>query len=80
MSEKKRAGAFDLRNVIAALLGLYGLILLGCYFFLDPGINPDTGQAKNATDNLWASLALLAVAAAFVLWARLKPITIPGED
>lgn len=35
MSEKKRAGAFDLRNVIAALLGLYGLILLGCYFFLD---------------------------------------------
>lgn len=48
MSEKKRAGAFDLRNVIAALLGLYGLILLGCYFFLDPGINPDTGQAKNA--------------------------------
>ena len=42
MSEKKRAGAFDLRNVVAALLGLYGLILLGCYFFLDPGINPDT--------------------------------------
>lgn len=80
MSEKKRAGAFDLRNVIAALLGLYGLILLGCYFFLDPGINPDTGQSKNATDNLWASLALLAVAAAFVLWARLKPITIPGEN
>ena len=63
MSEKKRAGAFDLRNVIAALLGLYGLILLGCYFFLDPGINPDTGQAKNVSDNLWASLALLAVAA-----------------
>lgn len=48
MSEKKRAGAFDLRNVIAALLGLYGLILLGCYFFLDPGINPDTGQAKTS--------------------------------
>ena len=80
MSEKKRAGAFDLRNVIAALLGLYGLILLGCYFFLDPGINPDTGQVKNASDNLWASPALLAVAAAFVLWARLKPITIPGEN
>ncbi|MDK4275063.1 cell wall anchor protein [Corynebacterium accolens] len=80
MSEKKHAGAFDLRNVIGALLGLYGIILIACYFFLDPGVNPDTAMPKEAANNLWAGLAMLAVAALFVLWARLKPIRIPGED
>lgn len=80
MSDKKHAGAFDLRNVIGALLGLYGIILIACYFFLDPGVNPDTAMPKGAANNLWAGLAMLAVAALFVLWARLKPIRIPGED
>lgn len=80
MSDKKHAGAFDLRNVIGALLGLYGIILIACYFFLDPGVNPDTAIPKEAANNLWAGLAMLAVAALFVLWARLKPIRIPGED
>ncbi|WKS69982.1 cell wall anchor protein [Corynebacterium accolens] len=80
MSDKKHAGAFDLRNVIGALLGLYGIILIACYFFLDPGVNPDTAMPKDAANNLWAGLAMLAVAALFVLWARLKPIRIPGED
>ncbi|MGV0418028.1 cell wall anchor protein [Corynebacterium segmentosum] len=80
MSDKKHAGAFDLRNVIGALLGLYGIILIACYFFLDPGVNPDTAMPKEAANNLWAGLAMLAVAAIFVLWARLKPIRIPGED
>lgn len=80
MSDKKHAGAFDLRNVIGALLGLYGIILIACYFFLDPGVNPDTAMPKEAANNLWAGLAMLAVAALFVLWARLKPIRIPGDD
>ncbi|MGV0382051.1 cell wall anchor protein [Corynebacterium segmentosum] len=80
MSDKKHAGAFDLRNVIGALLGLYGIILIACYFFLDPGVNPDTAMPKEASNNLWAGLAMLAVAALFVLWARLKPIRIPGDD
>ena len=80
MSDKKHAGAFDLRNVIGALLGLYGIILIACYFFLDPGVNPDTAMPKEAANNMWAGLAMLAVAALFVLWARLKPIRIPGED
>ena len=80
MSDKKHAGAFDLRNVIGALLGLYGIILIACYFVLDPGVNPDTAMPKEAANNLWAGLAMLAVAALFVLWARLKPIRIPGDD
>ncbi|MBK4138872.1 cell wall anchor protein [Corynebacterium macginleyi] len=80
MSGKKHAGAFDLRNVISALLALYGFILIACYFFLDPGINADTAMPKEATDNLWAGLGMLVVAALFFVWARVKPIRIPGED
>ena len=38
--------AFDLRNVIGALLGLYGIVLIICSFALDPGVNPETGMAK----------------------------------
>ncbi|MGV3161319.1 hypothetical protein ACEE23_09585 [Corynebacterium sp. 32222D000AT] len=69
-------GAFDLRNVIAALLGIYGVVLIGCYFFLDPGIDPETGALKAATDNLWTGLALLATAVVFAAWAKLRPIVV----
>lgn len=80
MSDKKHVGAFDLRNVISALLGLYGFILIACYFFLDPGMNTDTAMPKEAADNLWAGLGMLVVAALFFVWSRLKPIRIPGEE
>ena len=29
--------------------------------------------------NLWAGLALLAVSAAFLVWARLRPIVVPDD-
>lgn len=49
----QHAGAFDLRNVIGALLGIYGIVLVVCSFALDPGVNPDTGLPKESSDNLW---------------------------
>ncbi|MDO5031127.1 hypothetical protein [Corynebacterium sp.] len=75
-SSPQRAGAFDLRNVIGALLGLYGIILLLCSFLLDPGINPENNIPKNSSDNLWAGLAMLAVAAIMMAWAYFKPIVV----
>ncbi|KQB86484.1 hypothetical protein [Corynebacterium lowii] len=68
--------AFDIRNVIGALMGLYGLLLCACFFLLDPGVNPDDATAKSAADNLWTGLALVAVALVFFLWARLSPIQV----
>lgn len=70
------AGAFDIRNVIGGLIGIYGIVLVICSFVVDPGTNPDTGALKSAQDNLWAGLAMLAVGIAFVVWARLRPITV----
>ncbi|MGO1949779.1 MAG: hypothetical protein ACTH1D_09100 [Mycobacteriaceae bacterium] len=75
-TEKHRAGAFDIRTVSAALLGIYGVVLLLVAAFLDPGVNPDTGEAKSMADNVWTGIALLVFAAALVLWARLNPVVV----
>ncbi len=72
----QHAGAFDLRNVIGALLGIYGIVLVVCSFALDPGVNLDTGLPKESSDNLWAGVAMLVVAVAFMLWAKLRPIIV----
>jgi hypothetical protein len=52
MTDKNRhsAGAFDIRNVIAALLGIYGIVLLLCAAFLDPGAEtPTQGQGSRSS-------------------------------
>ncbi|PWW23198.1 hypothetical protein JD79_02367 [Geodermatophilus normandii] len=71
---KHAAGAFDVRNVIAALIGFYGvvLVLMGI-FGNSPAEQEKTGDV-NA--NLWAGLAMLLFAAAFLLWVRLRPIVV----
>lgn len=74
-----KAGAFDIRNVIGGLIGLYALILLISWQLVDPGIDPTTGAAKDAAYNLWTGLALLVVALVFFAWAKIRPIIVPDE-
>lgn len=71
-SEKKTAGAFDIRSVIGALLGVYGVILTLTGLFGDP----ETDKTGGVNANLWAGLALLVVGAGFLLWARLRPTVV----
>ncbi|KRE92831.1 hypothetical protein ASG76_15300 [Nocardioides sp. Soil774] len=70
-----KAGAFDIRNIIGALLGVYGVILTLAGLFADQA--PDKTGDVNA--NLWTGLALVVVAALFLGWARLKPIVVPAD-
>ena len=72
MSTKHAAGAFDIRNVIGGLIGVYGIILtvMGVFDLGDNG----TGDAGA---NLWAGLAMLLVGIVFVTWARLRPVKVP---
>ena len=72
---KKTSGAFDVRNIIGGLLGIYGIILTLMGLFADT--EEDKTGGVNA--NLWAGLALLAVAAAFLVWWRVRPIVVPDD-
>ena len=81
-SEKHAAGAFDVRNVIAALIGFYGVVLVVV------GLIDNGEEALEKTGgfnaNLWVGLGMLVFALSFALWSRLRPIVVPsaktGDD
>src|SRR5918997_3319589 len=76
---KQSAGAFDVRNVIAALIGFYGVVLVLLGLFSDTAADRERTGDVNA--NLWAGLAMLVFAIAFALWSRLRPIAVdPPPD
>ncbi len=72
MSEKKTAGAYDIRNVIGALLSAYGVILLLTAAFGDKA----SSKTGGVNANLWAGLGLLVVGIVFLVWAKLKPVVV----
>ena len=74
--ERHTAGAFDIRNIIGLLMGLYGVILTLAGLFGGAGDDAKTGGV-NA--NLWTGMALVVVGAAFLLWAKAKPIVVPED-
>jgi hypothetical protein len=69
-----KAGAFDVRNVIGALMGFYGIVLIIM------GLVADSAQQRAKTGdlnaNLWAGTVMAVVAAAFVVWSRLRPVIV----
>ena len=71
------AGAFDVRNVIAGLIGFYGVVLT-IYGIVDSGEAHEKTGGVDA--NLWTGLALLVFAAAFALWSWLRPIVVDPKD
>ncbi|SER49744.1 hypothetical protein SAMN05216188_1129 [Lentzea xinjiangensis] len=62
---------FDLRLIIAFLFGLYGVVLVvvGLGFTSDE----DLRKAEGVNINLWAGVAMAALAAVFAAWAMLRP-------
>ncbi|MET9275926.1 hypothetical protein [Kribbella sp. NPDC003557] len=74
---QKKTGAFDIRIVIAALVGIYGLVLtiLGLV-----EKQAEIDKAAGININLWGGIGMLVFTALFVLWARLRPIVVPVEE
>jgi drug/metabolite transporter (DMT)-like permease len=73
-SRFKIASAFDIRTIIGALLGIYGVILtfLGIFNASDAELE----KADGFNVNLVNGLILLGVACLFILWAVLRPLVV----
>jgi drug/metabolite transporter (DMT)-like permease len=62
---------FDIRRIIGALLGVYGLILLLAGIF---GSDADKNKAAGVNINLWVGIVLLVASALFFTWALTRPL------
>ena len=74
---------FDIRNVIGALLGIYGVVLTIAGFAPALLRERDKGAHNNPVDlyfgteaNWWVGLALIVVSAVFITWALLRPVKV----
>ncbi|WP_067840533.1 hypothetical protein [Nocardia lijiangensis] len=67
---------FDIRTIVGALLGCYGVILVVT------GLVHDTAAEEIKTGginvNVWAGVGMIAVALAFLTWVLLRPV-VPTE-
>lgn len=73
----RRTSAFDIRFVIAALMTIFGVIILLMGFFGTS--EADLERTSGTNINIWTGAGLLVAAAFFGLWAWLRPV-VPDED
>jgi drug/metabolite transporter (DMT)-like permease len=72
---KKTAGFFDIRNVIGALLAVYGVILVLMGLFGDK----EGDKTGDVNANLWAGIVLFVVGLVFLAWAWVRPVVVDEE-
>ena len=72
----KRAGLFDIRNIIGLLLLVYGVILLIVSFSTSAA---EKARAGGVNANLWMGIALTIVGILMIVWALARPIVIDEE-
>jgi uncharacterized membrane protein len=75
---KHTAGAYDVRIFIAGLIGFYGVVLVLMGLFNDSA--DDKSKTGDVNANLWAGLVMLAVAIAFAVWTRLRPVVVDERE
>jgi len=71
--QKKTAGIFDIRNIIEALLTIYGVILT----LINVSAAPETEKTGGSNANLVAGIVLLIMGLGFIAWAYLRPVKVP---
>lgn len=76
--QTRRGAAFDIRMIIALLMGVYGVVLtvLGLWFTTDEEIH----RSVDVNINLWAGICMVVAALLFVAWALIRPLRIPHEE
>lgn len=73
-----RTRAFDIRTIIAVLIGFYGVVLVLMGLFGTSA--SDLTRAGGMNINLFAGAGMIVVAAAFLLWARARPVVVSDEE
>lgn len=63
---------FDIRTIVGALLGCYGLVLVVTSVVHDTAA--ERARAGGWNINLWAGIGMLIAAAVFGLWVVLRPV------
>ena len=72
--EKHTAGAYDVRTVIAGLIGFYGIVLT--IMGIVDNNEADRAKTGDVNANLWAGIAMIVVAVLFAAWLKLRPVVI----
>lgn len=68
---------FDVRPLIAAILGIYGIILT----VMGIGASAQSlAKADGIRINLWVGLAMLVVAGLFLWWSRTRPLVDESDE
>jgi hypothetical protein len=73
-TRKHTAGAYDVRTVIAGLIGLYGIVLTIMGLVADNA--DDRAKTGDWNANLWAGIVMIIIAVAFALWLFLRPVVV----
>ncbi|MEV0332288.1 hypothetical protein [Nocardia sp. NPDC050717] len=68
---------FDIRTIIGALLGCYGVVLVITSLVQDSA--EQAAKTGGIDVNLWAGLGMLGVAVVFIGWAALRPVQVPAR-
>ncbi|MGW3470926.1 hypothetical protein ACWDKQ_21270 [Saccharopolyspora sp. NPDC000995] len=71
------AGAFDIRTIIALLFGIYAVVLIVVGATADAD---DVAKSGGIDINFYSGIGMLVFSAAFVVWARLRPIAVPAAN
>jgi hypothetical protein len=76
-TETSKGSLFDIRNIIGALLGIYGVVLVIAAFSTS---SSDREKVSGVNANLWVGIGLLLFAAFFVVWAFLRPLVVDEKQ
>ena len=69
----KKVSLFDVRNIIGALMFLYGLILFLASFGTS---DAQKAKADGINANLWVGIVLLIFGVLMIIWAVTRPIVV----
>lgn len=72
-TEKSKASLFDIRNIVGALLGIYGIVLVIASFGTS---DAQRAKAQGINANLWVGIVLVVFGALMITWAVTRPIVV----